>query len=124
MNPVSVFASSQDGGVPPAEDDLGAGGVTSISDPALLEHLAAIEHERWAGWQRHFHAKCQRNEDGSLTVPAGYVAALERLIETPYADLGEEQKENDRVEVRKTLVALSGFALSVSEGETGMWGAM
>lgn len=65
----------------------------------LREKLAAIEHERWADWQRYFHSKCDRDPDGSLAVPPGYVAALERLIETPYADLAEDQKDNDRREV-------------------------
>lgn len=70
-----------------------------MNEPELKEKLAEIEHTRWSDWQRYFHSKCQRNADGSLTVPAGYVAALERLIETPYADLTEEQKDNDRNEV-------------------------
>jgi hypothetical protein len=72
----------------------------------LIELLADLEHQRWAGWQQHVHSKCQRNSDGSLTIPAGYVAALERQIATPYADLSEQEKECDRVEVRKTLALI------------------
>lgn len=67
----------------------------------LIEELAAIEHERWADWQGYFHSKCSRNDDGDLVIPAGYVAALERLLATPYAELTEDQKENDRREVRR-----------------------
>ncbi|HXI18066.1 MAG TPA: hypothetical protein VNM48_17010 [Chloroflexota bacterium] len=65
----------------------------------LRERLAAIEHQQWVDWQRYFHSKCQRNPDGSLTVPAGYVTALDRLIDTSYQQLPEDQKQNDRKEV-------------------------
>jgi hypothetical protein len=69
----------------------------------LIEQLAAIEHQRWADWQGYFFSKLQRTEAGDLIVPAGYVAALQKLIDTPYAELSEEQKENDRREVRRYL---------------------
>lgn len=66
---------------------------------ALREKLAEKEHERWADWQRYFHSKCTRNADGSLTVPAGYVAALERQITTPFTALSAEEQRADRDEV-------------------------
>jgi len=66
---------------------------------ALRDQLAESEHERWAGWQRYFHDKCLRREDGALVVPAGYVAALERLIATPYADLTPLLQRADMDEV-------------------------
>lgn len=67
----------------------------------LIEKLAEIEHTRWAEWQAYLHGKCTRNPDGSLTIPAGYVAALERQIATPYADLSEREKQGDRDEVER-----------------------
>lgn len=70
-------------------------------DDELLEQLAAIEHERWAGWQRHLHAKCAANENGDLVIPAGYVKALEHQMNTPYTDLSDQEKESDRNEVRR-----------------------
>lgn len=78
-------------------------------DP-LLEQLAAIEHDQWADWQRYFHGQCISNPDGSLTVPASYVAALNRLIGTPYAELPEEQKQYDRDEVMRYLPLVKGGA--------------
>jgi hypothetical protein len=65
----------------------------------LIDQLAAIEHERWADWQRYFFSKCERNGDGSLTVPAGYVDALEKQIRTSYNDLSDEERASDRGEV-------------------------
>lgn len=86
----------------------------------LLEQLAAIEHERWADWQGYFHSKLTRNENGDLVIPAGYVTALETLIATPYAELSEEQKENDRREVRRYwhLIA-AGHAVGYEGGARG-----
>jgi hypothetical protein len=82
-------------------------------DSELLEQLASIEHERWSHWQRYMHGKATRNLDGSLTIPADLVTRWERLMETPYARLTNEERESDREQVRRylTLVAESYGAL-------------
>ena len=72
-------------------------------EKALLEQLAAIEHERWAHWQRFMHGKGERKPDGSLVLPADLVARWERLIETPYAQLTDKERESDREQVRRYL---------------------
>lgn len=72
-------------------------------EKALLEQLAAIEHERWAHWQRFMHGKGERRPDGSLVLPADLVAQWERLIETPYAQLTDKERESDREQVRRYL---------------------
>jgi len=69
----------------------------------LIESLAAVEHERWAHWQRYLHSKCSRKADGSLLLPAELVQKWEKQIATKYEDLGEEQKESDRDQVRRYL---------------------
>ncbi|MGN6757144.1 MAG: hypothetical protein ACTHMJ_12235 [Thermomicrobiales bacterium] len=68
---------------------------------ALFEQLAAIEHERWAGWQAYLHGMATRNPDGSLTIPADLVARWDRQIVTTYAELSESEKESDREQVRR-----------------------
>ena len=75
-------------------------------DNGVREKLSDIEHTRWSGWQAYLHSKCIKNADGSLTIPAGYVFHLERLINTPYNKLTEKEKDSDRVEANKTLLAL------------------
>jgi hypothetical protein len=70
---------------------------------ALLEQLAAIEHERWAHWQRFMHGKGERKADGSLVLPPDLVSKWERLIETPYAQLTDKEKESDREQVKRYL---------------------
>ena len=68
-----------------------------------IEVMAAVEHERWAGWHRY--AK-------DLWTPEK-IAHWDKLAATPYCDLAERSKEADRVEVRKTIAALSaaGFVI-------------
>lgn len=76
---------------------------TAVMSEEFLEKLSAIEHTRWSGWQEYLHTKCTRNQDGSLTIPAGYTENLERLIKTTYSSLTEKEKESDREEARKTI---------------------
>ena len=65
----------------------------------LRERLAAIEHDRWAGWQEYMHSICVRNADGSLTIPKESVEHWERQIATPYSELSEKEKDSDREQV-------------------------
>lgn len=75
----------------------------SRSREALIEELAAIEHERWAHWQNYLHQQCHRNPDGSLLIPADLVARWEIQIATPYAELSETEKNSDREQVLRYL---------------------
>jgi hypothetical protein len=70
---------------------------------ALVDQLAAIEHDRWCHWQRYVHSKCTPQPDGSLLIPAGLVARWERQIDTKYTELDEQERESDREQVRKYL---------------------
>lgn len=76
---------------------------TTIDTNALMENLAAIEHERWADWQRYLHSKCSKMNlhGGALIIPAELVKQWERQIATPYADLSEKEKDSDREQVRR-----------------------
>lgn len=78
---------------------------------AALESLAAIEHDRWAHWQKYLHSKCTRTEDGTLTIPDSFVKQWERQIATDYTDLSESEKESDREQVRKYFpIIVSAFS--------------
>jgi len=69
----------------------------------FIEKGASLEHERWAGWQKYLHSLCTKNKDGSLTIPVERVVRWERQIKTSYRNLSEQEKEYDRIEVRKYL---------------------
>jgi len=79
---------------------------SNLNADLVVEQHAAIEHQRWADWQRWMHDQCRRNEDGSLTIPAELVERWERQIATPYEELTEEEKESDRLQVHRYLSLL------------------
>lgn len=68
-----------------------------------IERLAAIEHERWAHWQRYLHGQCERREDGALIIPADLADRWARQVKTPYSQLSEQEKESDKEQVHKYL---------------------
>ena len=70
---------------------------------ALVEQLAAIEHERWSHWQRYMHDNASRQEDGTLLIPADLVARWEKQIKTSYADLSADEQKSDREQVERYL---------------------
>ena len=67
------------------------------NEQELREQLAAIEHERWADWQKYCHRVLRDNnpspEQGDI------LERWDRQIETPYADLTELEKQSDREQV-------------------------
>ncbi len=69
----------------------------------VIEHLAELEHKRWANWQRRVHRLCGE----SRTIPAELWERWERQIATPYEELPEDEKESDREEARKTIALLN-----------------
>jgi hypothetical protein len=74
-------------------------------DKELREKLAAIEHERWADWQRYVHSVCYENKGiggeptGELIIPSELARGWERQIGTPYQELTEKEKDSDREQV-------------------------
>lgn len=74
-----------------------------LNSPKLLEELAAVEHDRWSHWQRYMHDKGQATEDGGLLIPAELVGRWSVQMNTPYAELSEQEKESDRDQVRRYL---------------------
>jgi hypothetical protein len=63
---------------------------------ALIEQLAALEHEQWAHWTAHLLAH---------QTPAN-LARWQQQIATPYAALSEADKEKDRAWARRILALL------------------
>lgn len=71
----------------------------AVEKSGLYEQLAAIEHERWSDWQKYVHGLCEKQDDGSLVIPADQVAKWGRQIATDYDDLTEDEKDSDREQV-------------------------
>lgn len=79
----------------------------------FIEKGADLEHERWSGWQKYLHSLCVKNDDGTLTITKERVERWERQIATNYSELSEQEKEYDRIEVRKYLPLVSGLISQV-----------
>lgn len=77
--------------------------LSRLRDGDIIDALAAIEHERWAHWQRYLHTQCEPGPDGSLTIPAGLVRRWTDQMNTSYANLSEAEKESDREQVEQYL---------------------
>lgn len=78
----------------------------------FIEKAAELEHTRWANWQKHLHSKLFFD-----AYTTGWVLSeelkkhYEELIAADYNNLSEENKEKDRVEVRKYLPLIKEFML-------------
>ena len=68
----------------------------------FVEKGVDLEHKRWAGWQSYLFSKSEWTENGYL-IPKELCFRWQRQIDTPYSKLSEEEKENDRIEVRKYI---------------------
>lgn len=74
----------------------------------IIEELAAVAHESWAGWTKYLFSKCGDGVVDGLRVTSAILPVWAkkrwmRQMGTPYTDLPEEEKESDRVEARKYL---------------------
>lgn len=74
----------------------------------LREKLAAIEHQRWADWQRYVFDQCRHQDSGrgvgkpaDLVIPSALVERWARQINTPYEQLSESEKQSDRDQVNR-----------------------
>lgn len=86
----------------------------------LVEQLAAIEHERWADWQRWVHAKAgpdpTHSGKGALLLLPEDVERWQRQISTPYAELSEREKQADRDQVARYWPVIVEFVADYIEG--------
>lgn len=74
-----------------------------LTHPESIDRLAAVEHERWAHWQKYVHDQGHLQPDGSLLISPDLVARWQHQIVTPYGELTDKEKESDREQVRKYL---------------------
>ena len=71
----------------------------------LIDRLAALAHEQWAGWTTWMLEKIDQAHPSGET----FRERWRRQIATAYADLSDAEKESDRVEARKVLALLDAW---------------
>lgn len=71
---------------------------TSTNKEELREKLAAIEHERWADWQKWMHKVLRDAHDPSPEY-GDIMERWDRQIETPYSELSDKEKASDMEQV-------------------------
>jgi hypothetical protein len=71
----------------------------SYESDELMHRLATVEHERWAHWQQYVHDHGQRQDDGSLIIPAELVTRWDEQIAATYSDLSAKEQQSDREQV-------------------------
>lgn len=92
-----------------------------MKEQELIELLADKEHASWSRWMSYFLGKCKQVPfEGTnnanlfaqrdLIIPASYVEALQKQIDTPYEQLSEQEKQYDRDEVAHILPIIRKFA--------------
>jgi len=91
----------------------------------FIEKGAYLEHDRWSKWQSYFFSKCsvkpQSQVNGMddryvyLALPKDLYERWVRQMDTSYTDLSEQEKEYDRIEVRKYIPLLTALISSREE---------
>lgn len=81
----------------------------SMSQAELTELLAPFQHASWSRWISFIFDQCQRQRDGSMTIPTGLVVKWMKEAETSYAELLETRKQLYRDEVAYMLPVIEKY---------------
>lgn len=81
------------------------------NDEQLRQKLAAIEHERWADWQKWCHKiLCENLRYNDMeTNLEEILERWERQIATPYADLSDKEKASDMEQVDRYWLLIQEY---------------
>lgn len=86
----------------------------SAEKDELREKCAEIAHSQWSGWMKYMLEKgilephyANGKQETVWIMPAWAVERWTRQMNTPYADLPEEEKESDRLEADKYLAVIA-----------------
>jgi hypothetical protein len=92
-------------------DEIVAGDIIEEAATEMRERLAALSHEQWSGWMRYLFSKSHPSMHGAGTIfiPSALVDRWKRQMETPYAELSEEEKESDRKEAIRMIEVFVEF---------------
>jgi len=92
-------------------EEVVAGGIIEEAATEMRERLAALAHEQWSGWMRYLFNQCRPASDGTefVEIPAWAVKRWTRQMNTPYAELSDDEKESDRKEATRMIEVFAEF---------------
>lgn len=87
------------------------------TEAELIEKLAAIEHQRWADWQKWCHKVLREelNPNGVHNDLEDVLVRWDKQIATPYAELSESEKQSDRDQVMRYWPLIAAHDQEVHE---------
>lgn len=71
-----------------------------------MPELASTQHDIRSHWMSNLFDKGTLHEDGSFTIDATHVAHRKKQIDTPYAQLTEEEQRRDQKQIEKMIQSL------------------
>ncbi len=81
----------------------------------LIEALADKEHASWARWMDYLFSRCPFTEEGDAIIPRELVDRWRKQVNTPYAELSEQEKQSDRDEVAHILPIIEQYCKERNE---------
>jgi hypothetical protein len=84
-------------------------GEAAMTEQELIEALADKEHASWARWMYYLFSQCWKDGNGCMVVPERLVDRWQKQINTPYAELSEQEKQSDRDEVAHILPIIKEY---------------
>lgn len=82
-----------------------------ISRIALLELLAAEQHEIWAHWMEYLFSVSVHNKGGSVTIPVDKVTRWAEQMKTHYVLLSRQEQKSDIEQAEKVLAVIEEAAI-------------
>ena len=92
-----------------------------IMSEETREALADYAHAAWSGWMKYQFSKAELQPDGTWTMPAWAVERWQRQMNTPYAELPEEEKASDRKEADEMLAIVGAGIAQAVAAERARW---
>lgn len=86
---------------------------------AIREALATLAHEQWSGWMGWLYQFGEWQLDGRFIVNAERAQRWRRQMGTPYMELSEDERDNDRREADRVLAILAWYGVTFESEEDG-----
>jgi len=84
-----------------------------------LEHMAEVVHEVWCMWMRYLFTKGWALQDKGFKIDTESVSRWKRQMNTPYAQLSEDEKQSDR-DIARRYLNIAWLPDKINEGRRSL----